>query len=284
MWKITGLTICRNSNAQSHVPHTTCHIPNMLRAFASNLRIGTIELDNDESHHLAGVLRVSIGDDVEVFDEDGAVGIGKIERVDRKRVVLNVRRIEPAPAGRSIVEVFSAIPKGERADWMIEKLSETSCARLTLLRTSRSVTAPKGQSKWARWRRIAIESAKQCRRVGVMQINDELVDLNSISAPPAAMSKSTRELGVETQSRTIRLVASLRSSARRLIDIDLLGSRRVEIFIGPEGDFSDEEYDTLVGKGAIEVALTPTVMRVETAAVVACATVSQLLARAKAGE
>ena len=251
----------------------------MIRAFVPNLQSGLIELDHDESHHLVSVLRVSVGDHVEVFDEIGAIGRGKIERSDRKRVVLNVDQIEPAPVDRTIVSVYSAIPKGERADWMIEKLSEVGCDKLTLLRTSRSVTAPKGEGKWSRWRRIAIESAKQCRRVGVMMIHPELVDLKTISDPANLLSKGDRAPPGEFQSDVTRLVASLRSHAMRLIDLNLSHARDVEIFIGPEGDFSDDEYDALAWDGAIEVALTPTVMRVETAAVVACSTVSQMLSK-----
>ncbi|HQY88910.1 MAG TPA: RsmE family RNA methyltransferase, partial [Tepidisphaeraceae bacterium] len=156
----------------------------MKRAFVANLRSGSIELDADEAHHLASVLRASVSESIEIFDEFGATAQATIETVDRKKVIVRVDRIEPAPANRPIVSVCTAVPKGERADWMIEKLSEVGCDRLMLLQTSRSVVTPQGQNKWTRWRRITIESAKQCRRVGVMKIRDELLKLDAISDQP----------------------------------------------------------------------------------------------------
>ena len=98
---------------------------------------------------------------------------------------------EPAADGLSWT-VAAAVPKGERADWMVEKLSELGCHAFVPLLAERSVVQPKGTGKRDRWLRLATESAKQCRRRGVMRIEspttlDELL-ANDEAMPPDAPS------------------------------------------------------------------------------------------------
>src|SRR5205823_5762281 len=135
-----------------------------------------IKLDATQSHHARDVLRLSDGAVVELFDNAGAVARGQIVAVD-PHVVVRVESIANGVDPSLEIVVASAVPKGERADWMIEKLSELGVSKFTPLATARSVVHPRGTGKMQRWRRIAVESAKQSRRAGVMRI-DELMDLS----------------------------------------------------------------------------------------------------------
>lgn len=141
------------------------------RLHVKSIRPGSNPLDPSEAHHTRDVLRLNRGDEVELFDESGATARGTIEASDRSAVSVRIETINHDPTSRAPITVAAAVPKGERADWMIEKLSELGVDRFIPLETARSVVVPAGRNKLQRWNRIAIESAKQSRRRGVMRID-----------------------------------------------------------------------------------------------------------------
>jgi len=152
------------------------------RAHVQNVVAGRSALPAGEAHHVRDVLRLESGDELELFDNSGQTALAVIERIDSDGVfvVVDERELKlAAPSGVSIT-IASAVPKGDRADWMIEKISELGVARFIPLITARSVVLPVGKNKRERWQRIAKESAKQSRRAGVMLI-DELTELSQAS-------------------------------------------------------------------------------------------------------
>src|SRR4051812_48593758 len=142
----------------------------MRRVRVDKVSVGLIELEEGEAHHARDVLRMGVGETVEVFDAAGDVGAAKIESVGKK-VVVRVERVEESSGGLEWW-VAAAIPKGNRGDWMVEKLSELGTFGFVPLITERSVVSAEGKNKLARWERIAGEAAKQSRRRGVMKIGE----------------------------------------------------------------------------------------------------------------
>src|SRR6202011_2416558 len=132
-------------------------------------------LDPSQARHAREVLRLPDGHPVEVFDDQGIVGTGVLVFEGPRDALVRVQQTsaEKPPATWSVA---SAVPKGERADWMVEKLSELGAAAFIPLIAARSVVLPEGRNKRERWVRIATESAKQSHRPGVMRI-DELSPL-----------------------------------------------------------------------------------------------------------
>ncbi|MEO6436202.1 MAG: RsmE family RNA methyltransferase [Tepidisphaeraceae bacterium] len=227
------------------------------------LRPGEIELDAPAARHVRSVLRLTKGTAVEVFDDDGAVAAGKIIQLE-PAVVIRVTDITAVPRSREIV-IASAVPKGERADWMIEKLSELGCSRFIPLATARSVVHPEGKNKRERWARIAVESAKQSRRRGVMRIDD--------LTPLKAAIESAATEGTAYYLTTEPGAESILDAAAAQVTLTL--------FIGPEGGWTEEELSFFARSNARGLTLTDTVLRVETAAV-AAATVAAVLASKRA--
>lgn len=226
----------------------------MRRLLAEQLAPGLVTLDAEQSHHARNVLRLSVGERVELFDRASRSGVGTIASLDPV-LTINVEVVTDQPIARQIV-VASAVPKGDRADWMVEKLSEIGVAAWVPLRTDRSVVHPEGKSKYDRWRRIAEESAKQSRRPGVMEIR-ELVSLERF-----------------VSSIDARLALVLSTIETRPIWGALNHLQSVTLLIGPEGGWSDAEETRLRSGGLTGVALTRTILRVETAAVVAAGVVA----------
>jgi len=216
---------------------------------------GEFALPPDQAHHLRDVLRLTQGTEIEIFDASGTTAIATLIHCTPHQVTVRTGSIHPSASATLQWTIASAIPKASRADWMIEKLSELGTAQFIPLITARSVVHPKGETKIDRWQRLATESAKQSRRIGVMQIHPptQLKDAlqenawylsptpDAIPIPDAFQSK------IENQKSKIPLT----------------------LFVGPEGGWSPDEEQLFKSKNLTPVALTATILRIETAAIAA---------------
>ena len=109
-------------------------------------RAGRYELRAEEARHLARVCRYAIGDRVEIFDGDGFVTEAEVVEIARDRVELvavGPPILEEPPA--CPLTLATAMPKGERLDWLVEKATEVGVSRLVPLITERSVVDPHDQ-------------------------------------------------------------------------------------------------------------------------------------------
>jgi 16S rRNA (uracil1498-N3)-methyltransferase len=191
-------------------------------------------LSPEESRHAVKALRLSVGDRVTVFDPQEAWS-GEIESTDgRVRVRLLERQ---ARAALPAVVVAAAVPKGSRLDWMIEKLAELGVAEFQPVRFARAV-AELGEAKRHRLEKVALAAAKQSG-APVLRIAPE---------------KAVEELPVDA------LLASPGAS-------DPLPRGGGTVVIGPEGGLTADEE----GRFPRRFTLGPTILRIETAAVVAAA-------------
>ncbi len=223
------------------------------RLHVPHLHLGSVTLPEGEAHHARDVLRLEEQSIVEVFDDAGQVARGKL-RFDGSRLAhVSVEELLPRDASMFHLSVAAAVPKGERADWMVEKLSELGVAEFIPLKTDRSIVLPGGANKRQRWERLAIEAAKQSRRVGVMRIG-ELATLAPALKPGCYLSTEPGGVAIGERVRKNR-PAELR------------------LFIGPEGGWTDGERASFEAAGLTAVKLTDTILRIETAAVAAAAVV-----------
>jgi 16S rRNA (uracil1498-N3)-methyltransferase len=228
---------------------------------------GRARLDGDEARHLIRVRRVGVGESVEVFDGRGSGYRAEVVAVGRDRVELAI--LGPSPPGRVAacrLTLASAVPKGDRFDWLVEKATELGVARLIPLGTERSVVDPRS-AKLDRLRRVVVEAAKQCRR-------ERLMDLD----PPTPWASL-----VGSAVDGVRLVAD--PGGVPVASLLEIGAAPVVLAIGPEGGFTEDEVDRAVRAGWRTVDLGPTILRVETAGLAGCSTLLALgeLARAREG-
>jgi 16S rRNA (uracil1498-N3)-methyltransferase len=178
--------------------------------------------------------------------------------------VTDVRAPGPSGGGNFSWSVAAAVPKGERADWMVEKLSELGADAFIPLITARSVVHPEGRGKRGRWQRLATESAKQSRRAGVMRIG-ELTRLEDAVA-----------LAVASGGGWYLSTADDAQPASNAVGEAAPGAA-LHLFIGPEGGWTQQELDAMNSAGLKPVRLMGTILRIETAAVAAAAVVAVLL-------
>jgi 16S rRNA (uracil1498-N3)-methyltransferase len=230
------------------------------------LSLGDLPLDSAQAHHARDVLRLESGETVEAFDDEGFTAVAILQYLANGDAIVRIERIAP-PADEAAFPwiIAAAVPKGDRADWMVEKLSELGASAFIPLAAARSVVLPEGKGKRERWTRIATEAAKQSRRVGVMKI-EELTPVQSAINRPRHPSAKRWVLTTEIPSaKPISLAMN-----------ELAGIQSLTIFVGPEGGWTEAELSAFVSAGIAAVKLGRTILRIETAAIAAAAILSTL--------
>lgn len=213
---------------------------------------GEFTLSGADAHHLAAVRRFAPGDAVVLFNGDGAEYPAEVIAVGKKQVTLNVmRRDEVSREVPFPVIVASALPKGDRADYLIEKLVEVGATRFVPLVTERSVVIPK-DSTVAKLARGVIEASKQCGRNVLMAVE-----------PACPFGELVRR----TDLPPLRLVLHTADGS----EVHQSDPAGVVFAVGPEGGFTPAEVADAAANGWRVASLGPRVLRVETAAVVAAA-------------
>lgn len=215
---------------------------------------GRLLLDADEARHLVRVCRLGVGDLVEVFDGQGYATKAQIQTVGN-------RSVELIPVGEPIAErqwpfgvmLATAVPKGNRFDWLVEKCTELGVERLVPIVTERSVVDP-GPSKLSRLRRAIVESSKQCGRNRLMALHEPM----------------TWALVAKVSTKALKLLADpdgVPPSAWPAVS----PSDGVILAVGPEGGFSQGERALADACGWTAVGLSRNTLRIETAGVAGCA-------------
>ena len=202
-----------------------------------------VPVGGGDLNHLRRVLRLADGAAVELFDDAGLTAAAVLSGN-----TATVTAVEAAAVGGLVVA--AAVPKGQRADWMVEKLCALGAAAWVRLACERSAVRP-GAGKFDRYRRVAVEAAKQSRRAGVLRVEPmvgAIEFLTAATAPPA--------------------VLTTQGDARSAVEV--LAKVRT-VLVGPEGGWGETELKAFADGGCGPVTLGPTVLRVETAAVAAAA-------------
>jgi 16S rRNA (uracil1498-N3)-methyltransferase len=215
---------------------------------------GRVTLAGDEAHHLARVRRIGPGEAVEIFDGRGNTFRAEVRSITRDGVELAVQG-EPLPERRPpcYLTLATAVPKGDRIDWLVEKATELGVARLVPLLTARSVVAPR-EAKLERLRRLVVEAAKQCGWSRLMTV-EEPVLWDDYLRTEAAPARLLAHPGGEPSGSWPRIAPGASAA----------------IAIGPEGGFTDDEVEAARSAGWRTIGLGRSLLRIETAGLAASA-------------
>ncbi len=212
----------------------------------------TVSIDGQEAQHMLRVLRLEFGSRVQIFDGVGTQAEAELTASARNRVELRIleRQTDSAQCGPSLV-LATAVPKGDRFRWLVEKATELGVDRLIPLSTERSVVHP-GDGKLARMQQTVIAACKQSGRNRLMEID-----------PPVSFPEFLDGAGPQKRVFIAHPEAEPIQAIERLDRLD----SDVVLAIGPEGGFSDSEIETALAAGARPINLGSHVLRIETAAV-----------------
>jgi 16S rRNA (uracil1498-N3)-methyltransferase len=215
------------------------------------LHPGVVELSGPEAHHLATVCRLRPGAAVCLFNGDGREYPACVRAVARKSVQLEILGAEePRRELPFVLEVAAPLPKGDRGQFLIEKLTELGASSFVPLSCARSVVQPR-EGKLEKLHRYVIEASKQCGRNVLMQTRD-LAEWEAYSRPA-----STGE---------VFLLAHPGGTAQ-VSELLAMSQAAVRVAVGPEGGFTDAEVTLARERGWQLVDLGPRMLRIETAAI-----------------
>lgn len=223
-----------------------------------SIRGGKIYAGKEESHHIIDVMRLGEGDPVTVFDGTGKEYNGRIESVKNKSVIINIEKtITPAAKPSVRISLVQVLIKKNKMDYVVEKATELGVCEIIPLETGRSVVradeAGEGH-KVERWRKIAIEAAKQCGR-------RDLPEIKRVSFFDDAL-KSFKDYDAVIMPCLFEGTVPLKNALSRIKD-----PKKILLLIGPEGDFTPGEIAAAEANGALLVSLGGLVLKSDTAAI-----------------
>lgn len=220
--------------------------------YQPDLDADSILLTEEESKHAVRVLRLTIGDEVEIVNGKGIRARATVVDDHPKRCALRVlERNEEKTARNYHLHIAVAPTKNiERIEWFVEKATEIGIDEITLLDCEHS---ERTVVKTERLEKVAVSAMKQSQQSWLPVIHE----MTKISA---FMREATAD---------IRLIAHCDEGAKNpLAKIDAAG-KRIIVLIGPEGDFSEAEIKSAIEQGYSPVSLGGTRLRTETAALYA---------------
>ena len=212
--------------------------------------------DRKEVHHIRDVMRLRQGASLNVFDGKGREYSGDIKEVNRNSIVIEIKKDVDFKGDIPYkVTLYQAMPKKSKMDFIIEKGVELGVDRIVPLVTERTVPVigEKGLAKRERWSRISRVASKQCGRIRLPVISD-VTDFNKAL--------------IESKRNDLVIFAALDKDARPLREIlKVPNPKNIAVFVGPEGDFSQDEISMAKELGCNICSLGPLVLRSETAAI-----------------
>ena len=215
----------------------------------------TVLLDDEQRRYLA-VLRLAIGEALEIFDGRGARFVA---RVSGPSTLALGEALAALPARGLDVVLAQGLAKGDKLELVVQKATELGVSRIVPLATERAVVklaAGRAEDRVARWQRIAEASARQCGRADVPEVT------------------ATKSLALLVEPDRVCLLLDPESTLR--LSTAARGASRLLIAVGPEGGFTPEERSSAIAAGMIAVSLGPLVLRTETAGLAALAVVQHL--------
>ncbi len=220
-------------------------------------------LSREQGRQVRSVLRLRVGDPLEIADGLGRVADARIASVERNEVAVDIESIRDESARLPIrLTIGLALLRGERFDLAVQKLTEIGVSSIIPLAAQHCVVSYAVDREWerraTRLRRIAIEATEQSERTTVPLIEQ-----------PASIADILRNSNDEPLFALIE-----RSDDEPLPLADVEPFESATILIGPEGGWSEAERG-LLREHTKSVTLGPFILRSETAAIVAAGTLMQ---------
>ncbi len=234
------------------------------RLYCPELQIGDVLLPREEAHHATRALRLGDGDEIELFDGRGRHASATISYAKRDTLRATVAEIQEA-SGYDVpwrLTLAVAFPKAHRQGYLVEKCTELGVSAIWPLISERTVAEPSSKTI-ERWRRRAIEAAKQSRRAWVPVIETPASIGDTIQRGQAIPLRAFADTGPNCVGLGVLLA-------------DEAEPDETLVLIGPEGGWSDQEKEVMRRDGYDGLGLGPTILRTETAAVAVCAAIGAM--------
>ncbi len=216
---------------------------------------GHFFLEQDEARHLCLVLRKKPGDKIRLFDGKGHNYHARIDHISSARVqgiVLSEESVTPWPWS---LRLFQGMPKGDKFDWILEKMTELGASEVVPVYTERSmakIPSDKLGARVKRWEKILLSAAKQSGQSRVPKVMAPVLFSEAVKM----CARDSLSLFPWEGEEKMTLKQVLRSSGCLSV---------INVFIGPEGGFTPQEVSLAQNNDMHLVSLGPLIFRTETA-------------------
>ncbi|KAF0810915.1 hypothetical protein A167_00402 [Alcanivorax sp. S71-1-4] len=210
-------------------------------------------LGEDASHHIARVLRMQVGEHLQVFNGQGGAWDAEITAISKKAVTVLARGFdaEDRAAPRPVTVALPMI-KGERMDYALQKATELGAHCFQLLTTERTdvrLDGDRQEKKLRHWQQVVVSACEQCGMNRVPRVHAPLPLDAWLAQADAALKLMAHPGEAPLANETLHAADSL------------------VLLTGPEGGFSDTELHHAARYGFVSFALGNRVLRAETAPV-----------------
>lgn len=223
-----------------------------------------VTLEGDEAHHAVTVVRVRVGEAIDLVDGHGRRVHAVVRALPGDDIAeVEIVHIADEPAATRRLTVVQALPKGEHGELAVDLLTQAGADRIVPWAAEHCVAVwreDKAVRGVAKWQSTAVRAAKQCRRSRLPQIEP----LASTSDIVARISAADGALLLHEESDV------------PLTSLTLPTTGELMMIIGPEGGISARERALFTDAGAIEAGLGPLVFRSSFAGAAALITMSAM--------
>jgi len=221
-------------------------------------------LPPEEAQHLIRVLRLSLGENIRVFDGRGREHAATVEALTKTEAIVRLGEAVPAAAESPVtITLAMALLKADKFDEVVRDATMLGVGRIQPIATSRTEVPAARTSRVDRWRRIAVSSAKQCGRAVVPPIEEPITFSEFVAQPVAERLLMLAEPGLADAISTRELGSGPPPASAALL-------------VGPEGGWSDAEHRLAMECNATLVNLGSRTLRAETAPLVILAVLEHL--------
>ena len=214
-----------------------------------------LQLDEDTSKHVIGVLRKKTGDQLHVTDGKGHLLVAEIKDDHKKRCMVRLVDTQTAPpASRRTVIGISLVKNPGRFEWFLEKATEIGITDIVPLICDRT---EKEHFRYDRMKSILVSAMLQSQQAWLPVLHQ-----------PVGFGQLLKQEDVidNTQKFIAHCMPGSKQPLAELVNASLPSQI---ILIGPEGDFTNEEVSFATQHYFIPVTLGDTRLRTETAGMVA---------------
>jgi len=212
-----------------------------------------IILDEFSSHHALRVMRVKVDDFLVLFNGDGFEYRGRVSDINKKTINVEILSKEKNNSESPInINLFQSISSNEKMDMVIQKVTELGVSSIQPIFTSRStikLSLDRTKKRLIHWKQVSISACEQSGRSKIPTIKSP-IEFDQISK------------GIKTNSLNLLLHPDNLEESSNLPN-EYSGD--INIFIGPEGGFRQDEVLLLKKQNCINIKLGPRILRTETA-------------------
>lgn len=216
------------------------------RFYSKNKKGGAFIIDGEEAHHAIKVLRYKVGYLLTVFDGTGKDYNCTVREVGKDYLVAGIDSVEENDTEHKVkLHLYQGLAKLDKMEFIIQKAVELGVSEITPVITARS----EKDTKLEKLEKIAINAAKQCGASKLTKINKPIYFQ-------------------EIPADTLTIFAYEGEKTRDLKEVTLGRFQKINLVIGAEGGFTEDEAQAICEKGALSVSLGKRILRTETAGIV----------------